>query len=180
LVFFEDKHLTPIQQALEEKRDREGAEALTIDELADLIREVRGETTLQTEARETQEQPEASAEDVIQNERHASEGEPRGMPATAVSEQTAPPPRAVVGPPLDDLYASFTPAVQKLLVRKVFRKDEVEFRKTLDRLTKAATWEDASLVLDDVFQQNGVDPFSREAVWFTDLVYSHFHPESRE
>jgi hypothetical protein len=64
----------------------------------------------------------------------------------------------------------------KRFVRSIFHKDDTAFRAALDDLNRFAAWDDASHFLDDMFVLQNVDPFSKEAVEFTDRVYTRYFP----
>lgn len=178
VVFFEDKNLIAVKEALERKRDQEGIQNLTLEGLAALIADVRGETVAVAAPSEMTE--EEGEEEGAEGASAPEQAQPRESAAPAAPVSAAASVPAATAPRLDDLYASFTPAVQKLFVRKIFRKDDVAFRQSLDRLKDTGSWEEAAGILDEIFQTNNIDPFSKEAVWFTDLLYAYFHPQAEE
>lgn len=185
VVFVEDKNLLDLKEALEYKRDIEGVNELTLPELADVIGKVRAEPA--GEEALTPETP-VTAEDVIAA---AEEGAAEDEMLAPVLEQPVEESLDLEGATgeaeaerrdgaFEDLFSLFTLKDQKLFVKKIFRKDEVGFRNAIERLNGVTSWEDASAVLDEIFQANNVDPFSKEAVRFTDLLHDRFHPASAD
>ncbi|MGH2566973.1 MAG: hypothetical protein ACRDGA_01440, partial [Bacteroidota bacterium] len=78
------------------------------------------------------------------------------------------------------IHTHFSRSEQKHFAKTVFRKDDVAFRESLDTLNIVASWEEASVYLDQLFIAIGVDPFSEEAIEFTDKVHTWFHPNEQK
>jgi hypothetical protein len=60
------------------------------------------------------------------------------------------------------------------IVRHIFNNDESQFVHIVEKILSSSMWDDASLALDHYFTMNDVDPFSREAIIFTNALQSHF------
>jgi hypothetical protein len=182
IVFFEDKHLDDIKKRLEHERDVNRVQDVTISELATLIEKVR---TGNEEAK-----IEASIQDFLPELTRREEKTTQldnivvSMAQEEVSPDEAAPDNARVEPSPRvqgqsqsvpaDLYEEISPSDRKLFVRKLFHRQEEEFRSALDELSKCNSWQEASHFLDRLFVANKVDPFSKEAVRFTDHVYSRY------
>lgn len=69
---------------------------------------------------------------------------------------------------------------RKRFVKKIFLKDERQFEATIASLNGMTSWKQASIFIDEIFIAHEVDPYSSEAVRFTDLVYQHFFPTSQK
>jgi hypothetical protein len=82
--------------------------------------------------------------------------------------------------PEEGIHTIFTRSEQKQFVKKIFRKDEIAFREALDTLNLITSWEEATHYLDRLFVANDVNPFSEEAIEFTDKVYAWFHPREQQ
>ena len=95
-------------------------------------------------------------------------------------------------PPISDdnnekSFSSTTSAKQKeildlfsdeecvLIVRKLFSNDETAFRGAVTEISFLTTWEQVAQYLDKLFLINQIDPFSSEAIDFTDKLYTQFH-----
>ena len=205
IVFFEDKKLDAIKERLETERDRNGLDELTLHQLANFIEKVQTgnedaevsfpsfKPRIATPGAEASSTPD-------QDRRPAPEGEtrteaPRKSPVKVFSDfddvelpetshenpagshaagehERSPAPDAVPA----DIYTLFSLSEQKMFTKKVFRKDEVEFRNALDRLNGITGWQEASSYLSEIFLSNDVDPFSEEAILFTDRVQSYYLP----
>lgn len=81
-------------------------------------------------------------------------------------------------PKLADLRRAIDPAEQKKITKKIFKKNEVEFTAAILKLNKMLTWKEAAAFLDEIFIMNDIDPDSRDAMRFADLVYKRY-PEAR-
>ena len=77
---------------------------------------------------------------------------------------------------LFNLHSLFTPSEEKTFIKRIFQKDELLFRESLDQLNRMSEWKDASQYLQQIFITNDVDPFSEEAILFTDKVQRRFLP----
>ena len=77
-----------------------------------------------------------------------------------------------------DVLDSFSGKEFALIVRKLFANDEPAFLGPLPEISLLRTWEEVAQYLDKLFLMNQADPFSKEAVKFTDKLYAHFHSTS--
>jgi hypothetical protein len=77
---------------------------------------------------------------------------------------------------LVNLHSLFSPSEEKAFIKKVFQKDELLFRESLDQLNRMTDWKEASAYLQQVFMTNDVDPFSEVGILFTDKVQRRFLP----
>ena len=195
IVFFEDKYMNELKEKLEEERDQNGVDHVTVDQLAKLITKHLGPmpgTPEEWPETETAEE-ESGGRDLA--EAQASEGKAAddSQGETAMLEEITDPlldsasqeeaeestavsshrPNKLL-PELPEVHALFDESDIKVFTKRIFRKDSVEFRNALDRLNTATTWLEASLLLDQIFMENNVDPFSKEAIRFTNKVYSRY------
>jgi hypothetical protein len=75
-----------------------------------------------------------------------------------------------------DILSLMTGSEKKKVAKSIFHKDQDEFIATVTMLDKVGSWEEASMVLDDLFLAKDVDPQSRIAILLTEKVYQRFHP----
>jgi hypothetical protein len=203
IVFFEDKKLNDIKERLESERDSRGVSDISLLQLANLIEKVRtGDEAAEVLLPEAQhEQSEAPPEHGIppsSEEKHVSttdggDGAVLKAPVkvysdfdedaplaeqSAVQQEQEREPDAASAPPeqMQDMQSLFSATDQKMFVRKIFRKHDIEFRLALDELNKIADWEEAARYLKEIFLLNDVDPFSEEAILFTDKIQSRYLP----
>lgn len=176
VVFFEDKKMDEIRIALENARDKKGVAEVSIADLANLIREARGEEPAEAETKVGTPPPAAVVTPKVERIENIPPAGKTGEGPTNGEKARKEKPRSDI----TDIYSLFNLKEQKLFVKKLFQKDEVEFRNALDRINATATWKQASLVLDEVFSSQNVDPFSKEAVLFTDKIFARYTSPERQ
>lgn len=188
IVFFEDKWMLALKAKLEEERDQNGIDHVTVDQLAKLIRKHSASLPKRSEemGQAPPEVPELGSsggsgpDDGKHDEAIGPEEIADPLPDTAAPVGKAKEPGKPehrpnkLLPELPDVHTLFDDTEMRVFTRRIFRKDSVEFRNGLDRLNTAATWLEASLMLDQIFLENNVDPFSKEAIRFTNKIYSRF------
>jgi len=207
IVFFEDKKLNAIKERLETERDSNGVNDISLLQLANLIEKVRtgdegAEVSLPEAQREPKEMPPELPIPEPREEQQPAQGEQSSpveanVPLKVYSDfdENALPPEELPlrrdqegqpAPPSDDrgamqdMQSLFTASEQKTFIRKIFLKHEIEFRLALDELNKITSWEDAARYLREIFLLNDVDPFSEEAILFTDKIQSRYLPMGGE
>ena len=195
IVFFEDKELGEIKLRLEYERDHNKLVEIDIAHLADLIEDVRSITSEHPVGRvvaevEVKDRPVVSQQPLKVSIERPSQDEtepaaPR-KPVTVVqqtsgtSEQEQQFERVVtkssemVTVSLQTIESLLSPSEQKKILKSIFHKDRDEFQATLDALEQAGTWEEASLILDDLFLARDVSPQSKVAIVLTEKTYERF------
>ncbi|HEY4612896.1 MAG TPA: hypothetical protein VII11_07940 [Bacteroidota bacterium] len=203
VVFFEDKKQNDIQERLERERDANSLSEITVQELADIIERVRtgnDEARAVAQERPVRKPTRLKRKPVVEAPPELPPSlpkEPLQFPVSDPSDLFQPTARqeslpavqkaqagaldessdeGTVGLPEEGIHAYFSRAEQKHFVKKLFHKDEVSFREALDTLNIISTWDEASQYLDQLFIVTGADPFSEEAIEFTDKIYAWFHP----
>lgn len=209
VVFFEDKELNEIKLRLETERDKNGVTVLTMVQLADLIEKTRTGNE-EAKASLALTEPEAALPKIpvgVMTEGSRWDSTVKGREAIdkgpvssdqfkqvdreqgeSVTESEILVPLEEVGEEqldrdlsdLEDVHLLFTKSEQRMFIKKIFHKDEVEFRNALDALNKIASWKEASLYLDQIFVANDIDPFSKDAIRFTDKIQSRYRPPDEE
>ncbi|MDD8018925.1 MAG: hypothetical protein PHP42_11170 [Bacteroidota bacterium] len=72
------------------------------------------------------------------------------------------------------ILLSFLESEKRAIVKLVFKNDEAHYNSVVESITSSISWDDAALSLDHFFTMNDVDPFSREAILFTNALQSYF------
>jgi hypothetical protein len=194
IVFFEDKHLTDIRVRLEFERDHNRIIQITADRLADIIEIVRVGNEDATAHPITL--PVVIPGDVQQENNQVADGadgysvqEPETITVAPSTENPVLPktPPIIFGED-DEKYLASMPSIKRkeildlfpdekhsLLVKKLFTNDEPAFQGAITEISLFGTWEEVAQYLDTLYLANEVDPFSAEAVLFTDKLFAHFH-----
>lgn len=79
-----------------------------------------------------------------------------------------------------DLASLITSRQRKKFVRKIFNRNEEDFEKFLTLLGNIRTFKDANILLDFYFYKNEVDPFSKEAIDFRNVIFYAYSPNHRQ
>jgi hypothetical protein len=194
IVFFDDKHLTDIRVRLEFERDHNRIIQITADRLADIIEIVRVGNEDATAHPITL--PVVIPGDVQQENNQVADGadgysvqEPETITVAPSTENPVLPktPPIIFGED-DEKYLASMPSIKRkeildlfpdekhsLLVKKLFTNDEPAFQGAITEISLFGTWEEVAQYLDTLYLANEVDPFSAEAVLFTDKLFAHFH-----
>lgn len=62
----------------------------------------------------------------------------------------------------------------KMLIKKIFNKDEEKFKKALLDLCRCSSWKEAAAYIDKIFVENDINPYSNPAIEFTNKVQIAF------
>jgi hypothetical protein len=63
---------------------------------------------------------------------------------------------------------------RRAFIKKIFHKDPDTYLAFIEQLEAAQTWKEAKVLLDSEFQARRINPYSREAVQLSDLVFSRY------
>ena len=82
---------------------------------------------------------------------------------------------------LDDLNNVIALKLKKKFIKKIFKRDDRRYQKFVGFINDLSNWKQASVAIDEMFYQTGVNPYSKVAIEFSDLIYNRYFPkESRE
>jgi hypothetical protein len=79
-----------------------------------------------------------------------------------------------------DLAFLLTSRQRRKFVRKIFNGNEEDFEKFLALSSNIQTYKDASILLDFYLYKNEVDPSSKEAIDFRNVIYFAYFPNKRK
>lgn len=63
---------------------------------------------------------------------------------------------------------------RKKIIKKIFNKDETDFKKTSAKILNSPDWKSATHLIEDLFVKNKVNFYSQEAVKFVDTIENYF------
>jgi hypothetical protein len=81
------------------------------------------------------------------------------------------------GESLEDLNRIITARQRKRFVKKIFKKQESKYESFVELLNNTPSWKNASNHIDNFLYQQGLNPYSREALELSDLVYNRYFPK---
>lgn len=77
---------------------------------------------------------------------------------------------------LKDLYQIIEDKDKKTYIKKLFKKKDKEFFQLLNDLNAINNWPAANTLIEDVFYSHDINPYQKEAIAFTDAVYTRYFP----
>ncbi len=83
----------------------------------------------------------------------------------------------IKGDVLVDLNHMITKKQRKKFVKKIFHKSEQHFEKFLRYINQTDSWKTASSIIDESLAKLGINPYSREALELSDLIYNRYFPK---
>lgn len=204
LVACSDRNLSEYA-ALIEKEKSSGTNEIKISELEQMLRTGKTTSALKTapdeEAKKMeeiadieQEKPELEVEsisvpekiaepkaeveeeEVYEEEEEYDEEEEKAVPSAAEALADVVGEKLKAGQ-LADLKINIHPKQRKKFIKKVFHKKERQYEEIISSLNKTPNWKQASNMIDDFFMRENINPYSREALEFSDLVYTRYFPK---
>jgi hypothetical protein len=82
-------------------------------------------------------------------------------------------------PSLPDLYSLISKKQHEQFAKEVFQKDSAYYSGVIAALNKTHTWKEASIFLNQLFQINGLDPFSERVIQFTDAIHQRYDIDTK-
>lgn len=76
--------------------------------------------------------------------------------------------------PLENLRKEIEKGLEKKVIKKIFDRKKKEYTSFLKGLGEAEEWSEAAELLDLLFHEKKIDPYSRTAIRFTDTIYGRF------
>ena len=161
-------------------------EAITLEKIPD-IEEEKPEVEVETisVSEQVEMPPEEMVEEIEEYEEEEEEEvfETSAAPPAAEEKLSAAEQLAHVvgdkmkGERLEDLNTLITPKQRKKFIKKIFHKQEQQYQEFITLLNGTPSWKNASTLIDSFFYQQGVNPYSKEALEFSDLVYNRYFPK---
>ncbi len=81
--------------------------------------------------------------------------------------------------PLADLNEMIKGRQRRKIIKRLFRKNEQEFLKFLQLINNQPNWKSASHIIDDEFYNREINPYSKEAIALSDVIYLRFFPKDK-
>ncbi len=68
------------------------------------------------------------------------------------------------------------PMDEKIILKSIFGDNGQVYKDFISTVNRAKTWREAIAALDDQLSANKVDPYSKEAIRLSDIVYTRYYP----
>lgn len=65
------------------------------------------------------------------------------------------------------------PRLKKKIIKKIFDNNEFYFAEFMNNMNKVENWDEASILLTDLFDKRNIQPFSKWAIKFTEFLYEN-------
>ncbi len=189
MYFFDDKQMTDIHEELVRERDNAGMKEIALPNLMRIIEHTPGRSEnirsgsppkgfstgngeqFPAVAAEVNEMSHNETEfSVLRAEEQVSSPESFHLPPKDETRRTSPP------APLPPLFSLDE---ERSIIKKVFQQDEDAFHRKVEEILAAVSWDEASLIIDHHFTMSDVDPFTKEAILFTNNLQKRFQAENR-
>ncbi|MBN1350695.1 hypothetical protein JXJ21_14860 [candidate division KSB1 bacterium] len=79
--------------------------------------------------------------------------------------------------PIPELKNLIDSKSAKMFKKKIFQRDNIAYADFFDRLELTDTWKEAKIIIEEELRLRGIEPFSREAIHLSDLVFSRYFPK---
>lgn len=175
-------------KTLRQLRKARAEEKVTVKEIADIEKEkpkVEVESISVSEEVQIPAEAEPEVEEVEEEEYEEEEEQPaaaaaaplpggRGSAAEQLADLVG---QKMRGDHLEDITRLISPKQRKKFIKKIFKKKEKHFLEFLSLMNNTPNWKHASNLIDSYFYQQGINPYSKEALEFSDLVYNRYFPK---
>ena len=68
---------------------------------------------------------------------------------------------------------------RRKIIKRLFKKKEEEFNSFIESLNNESSWKIASKIIDDEFYEREINPYSKEAISLSDIIYLRFFPKDK-
>ncbi|MCX8056116.1 MAG: hypothetical protein N3F03_00715 [Ignavibacteria bacterium] len=63
--------------------------------------------------------------------------------------------------------------LKKKIIKKIFDENEFAFAEFMNKINRVENWDEASILLTDLFDKKNIQPFSKWAIKFTEFLYEN-------
>lgn len=173
--FFEDKFFPVLAKSLEQHCAQHNLTGLTLEQL-----QLAVDTACRSNP-EALQLKEPSHETVLDGEKEppASQSPAAEHPAPRSAQSYSPLPEVKIKPlNLQNLHECISGEDRRRFLKKIFKRDESYYRSSIDALNGISSWKEASQYIDKIFIANDIDPYSGEAVRFSEIVHQRYFPKT--
>ena len=91
-----------------------------------------------------------------------------------IANTTTPSPQAAIQIPAVEI----SDKLRKMFIKKLFSKDEAVYQSVLEQLEPALSWDETFSIVEEIWQERGLNLFSKESQEFTSVFYERYFPSS--
>jgi hypothetical protein len=206
IAAFKDRNLSDYLEMAQRIKDETDLKEVTFDEIENMLRNGKIPGIVEEEAAPEAEEekvgfeevedietsrPEVAVDDIevaeaapipeeeeeIEEEEEEEEEVSKGNVASQLADVVAS--QIQSDTPLEDLNNMIPKKVMKKAIKKLFKKKEEDYRDFIAALNELSLWTDASALIDDEFYNREINPYSKEAIALTDIIYTRFFPKDK-
>lgn len=170
IIYYNDKGIENIVKEIELERDLHGRTKFTMSDLEIILKRVLKPSTVEQEF-------------TILTETSTTEGKTELVEAKLEEKGEIEPVEPESAPKLEvklpDLNTLVDEKSKEKFIKKIFKRNEEKFFEAIDKLNSINSWKEASAFIDSIFIEYEIDPYSDEAIEFTDFVYRRYFPGMR-
>ena len=167
MYFFEDKKMPAIHDRFSYERETNNVREMNFSQIANIIEKVRTQNE-SAHIFDEESDPFAASDDFTLEAPIVSPSHRQtSFPFPKISE----PPKPL--PPL------FTLEEERSIVKNVFHQNEEQFHTAVKEALSAQSWDDAAPTIDHFFLMNDVEPFTKEAILFTNRLQNRFGEQTK-
>ncbi len=167
-----EKEEVPAEEKVEEKVGFEEVEDIESAQPEVAVEDIEVTEAAPPAAEEIEEEEEEEIEEE-EEEAPAAKGNVASQLASVVASQIQ------SDTPLDDLNNMIPKKVRKKAIKKLFKKSEQDYTEFINSLNALSLWTDASALIDNEFYNREINPYSKEAIALTDIIYTRFFPKDK-
>ncbi len=173
LSFDEEEETEEIEEEVEEEEEYEEEPEIAVEE-----KEAPAEFSYEEEREELPQEETAEAEpEPVEPSFEAESEEHKSSVADDLADHVA---RQIASDnPLQDLNPMISGRIRKKIIKKLFKKKEQDFLNFIATLNALSSWKEASRIIDDEFYTRGINPYSKEAISLSDIIYLRFFPKDK-
>jgi hypothetical protein len=166
MYFFEDKRIGALSERLSREREINNIKEMSFNQLVNLLEKIR---TGDEHAHlfDDYSEPLPAIDDV-------SIELPK-LPGVSDSREAARPSATEPPKPLPPVFSLDE---ERSIIKYVFHQNEEQFRTAMQEALATTTWDDAAHAIDHYFLMNDVEPFTKEAILFTNRLQNRFSEKS--
>jgi len=160
-----------VEQKVDEKEQVVEEKTITVEQISryDLKEEKLSKPVVETETEHFEEELSEKNLQQIKIEEPVTSSESTGFLPQELEEEISVP-QKTYNRNLDGLMPK---RLRKKVIAKIFNDDELDFVEFMEKLNAVNNWDEAALLLTDLFEKKNIQPYSKWAIKFTEFLYEN-------
>jgi len=160
-----------VEQKVDEKEQAVEEKTSTFDEISsyDLKEEKLSKPVVETVTEHSEEELSEKNLEQTKIEEPVTSSESTGFLPQELEEEISVP-QKTYNRNLDGLMPK---RLRKKVIAKIFNDDELDFVEFMEKLNAVNNWDEAALLLTDLFEKKNIQPYSKWAIKFTEFLYEN-------